>query len=689
MQQEKDTKEELFEGLEVRREITERKKTEEAIQRETAKFSAMISSMEEGVISADKEDRIVEVNDYFLKFVNRKRLETIGKTLWDFYFGLSFEELKKNLENFKQNSHSPPIITQKSLHGIETIIRLQPIYHKEQYDGIILNLIDVTELVSAKKIAQTADGAKSEFLANMSHEIRTPMNGIIGMTELALKTELTPEQREYLEGIKSSAESMMALINDILDFSKIEARKLELESTSFNLQDFIYDTVSPLAFQAHKKKLEILCDIPPHISYNVVGDSKRLRQVLNNLISNSIKFTEKGEVVVHIEEESKTDEDVCLCFTVSDTGIGIPASKRQVIFDVFAQADGSMTRKYGGTGLGLAISSQLVELMGGRIWVESEEGKGSKFHISISFDLQKHSEQKLGPAELLDFKGLPVLVVDDNTSNRHILKEMLLNWNLKPAEAESAGEALSLIDQAKTSGTPFSIILLDAFMPGMDSFMLADYIKQNPDIAKSTIMMLTSGTNHSDANPWQKLGISAHLTKPIKLSELHDVINLVLGIAPKEEPEPLSDRQPLKAAHGAYRILVAEDNIVNRKLAFFILEKQGHQVTGACDGKEALEALESNIFDLILMDVQMPKMDGFEATAAIREKEKKTGSHIPIIAMTAHAMIGDRERCIEAGMDDYISKPLKADRLLNLIEHVATKKKRAQSEYLTPKKIEF
>jgi signal transduction histidine kinase/CheY-like chemotaxis protein len=526
---------------------------------------------------------------------------------------------------------------------------------------------------SARQAAEWANRAKSEFLANMSHEIRTPLNGIVGMTDLALDTRLTSEQHEYLETVKLSADSLLIVINDILDFSKIEAGKIDLEVAEFDLRDILEATMKTLAFRADEKGLELLCEVAPEAPDVVCGDFSRLRQIIVNLVGNAIKFTDAGEVALRVQVEAQDAEDRILHFTVSDTGVGIPTEKQKLIFEPFSQADASTTRKYGGTGLGLTISSRLVEMMGGKIWVESAAGTGTQFHFTVRLKTSGKPVEAgaVAPPEFL--RGVKVLVVDDNRTNRRILDGMLKRWEMRPTLVDSGEAALAELSVASQAGEPYTLILTDMHMPHMDGFELVEHIRQRPELDAATIMMLTSAGHKGDAVRCQELGVAAYLLKPIRQSELREAIARVLGADHHTGPIPLITRYSLhdeREPSAVLRVLVAEDNAVNQRLAVRMLEKRGHQVVVAGNGQEALEAIEKDTFDLVLMDVQMPEMDGFEATAVLRgrEHEKGDGVRLPVIALTAHAMKGDRERCLAAGMDDYLSKPIRPQELDAILE---------------------
>jgi PAS domain S-box-containing protein len=681
----------------------ERRAAEEALRRSEEHFRSLIENAMDMITIVDSDGIIRYESPSLFPVLGYESQALIGMRLLDLVHP---EDRDRAVEKFRHHVQNPTAgfyVEFRFRHHDGRWVPLEAtgnyLIKDSQVSGIVINSRDITERKqvererqNAKDAAEAANRAKSEFLANMSHEIRTPMNGIIGMTELALNTALDTEQREYLQMVKSSADSLLTLINDILDFSKVEAGKLDLVVGAFALRHALGETVQTFGVPAASKGVELVCRVAPDVPDSLIGDAGRLRQVLVNILGNAIKFTEHGEVVVEVgiadggmriadcagREKSgirNPPSEIELHFAVRDTGVGISAQQLARVFSPFEQGDGSTTRRYGGTGLGLSISVGLVELMGGRIWAESRPADGSTFHFTACFAISEEPVAPCLPKSPESLVGMAVLVVDDNATNRRILEEMLASWRMYPTLADNGGTALATLKLSVTRGTPFPLILLDAHMPEMDGFTLAERIKCDPDLRSATIMMLSSADLPSDVARCRALGIAAYLAKPIRQTELLTAILTATGAATVTLPVPCRAAADYRhtTAVRSLRILLAEDNLVNQRLVARLLERRGHTVTIVSDGREAVATWTSGTFDLVLMDVQMPVMDGCEATAAIRARERIIGGHLPIIALTAHAMKADEEQCLRAGMDAYLSKPVQPKALVELVEGLVEK----------------
>lgn len=677
--------------------VTEKERAERELVQTKSRLQAVLDAATQvAIISAEVTGEINLFNTGAERMLGYTAAEMMGKSPAIFHlasevearsvelsrqFGRPIRGFEVFVANAVQGGHEEREWTYVRKDGSQLRVALSVTAKRDQagnVNGFLGIALDITtrhlaeaQLLKAKEAAESANRAKSDFLANMSHEIRTPLNAIIGMTELVRDTDLDVTQREYLSMVQESGESLLSVINDILDFSKIEAGKLNLECVPFNLRELLGDTMKSLALRAHRKGLELACHVATVVPETVEGDPHRLRQVVVNLVGNALKFTERGEVVLDVDVEESSDHELILHFRVTDTGIGISADQLHTIFEAFEQADTSTTRRYGGTGLGLAISSRLVELMQGRVWVESELDRGSTFHVLARFGVAS-SDDEAGRTRIYPpmLQGLRVLVVDDNATNRRILVEMLSNWSMRPKPVASVAEAMEELKAQADADNPYELILTDSNMPDLDGFSLARRIQDNRVLCRSMVMMLTSGDRPSDIRRCRELGIASYLVKPIKQSELLDAILVAIGgqsaLTGNNETSPAVARK----TDNPKSVLLAEDSLINQKLAIGLLEKWGHRVTVANNGLEALELSGLGNFDLVLMDVQMPELDGLDATRAIRRREQLTGVHLPIIAMTAHAMKGDRERCLESGMDDYLMKPIRAEELFQALERI-------------------
>jgi PAS domain S-box-containing protein len=654
--------------------VTARVAAEEALQRSHSRFKKLFDANIIGIMLADLSGRVLEANDAYLTLTGYSRDDLqSGRIRWDKLTPPEFRELDQiAIESLNRTGVSPAWEKQYiRKDGSRVPVMLGVSMLDNSTSECICFVLDMTkqkqaeaQLLRAKEEADSANQSKSLFLANMSHEIRTPMNAIIGLTELVLDSALTPQQRENLSAVAESAESLLSIINHILDFSKIEAGKLELDPVEFSLRTMIAGTLKALSLSAHRKGLELIGDIRPDVPDRLNGDVVRLRQIVMNLLGNAIKFTDAGEVVLRVAVSSRDASSLELRIDVCDTGIGIPENRQHAIFEAFEQVHTSINRKYGGTGLGLSITSKLAQLMGGRIWLKSEPGHGSTFFVTSHVRLSP-SELSAGSASLAPLDGLRVLIVDDNATSRQQLMDLLSSWRLRPIAVAGAKEALAAL---KGADNAFAFTLIDAQMPGVDGFELANKIREEfAGRAGHLLILLSSPDRAVELARCDQAGLTAPITKPVNESELLDTLmSLCLGAGDK--PAPTLPQRAVEVARTALRVLLVEDSLFNQKLAIALLEKRGHQVVLANNGREAVETFFRQPFDRVLMDVQMPEMDGLEATQVIRQRESRTGSHVPIIAMTAQAMSGDRERCLAAGMDEYLTKLIRSDLMYETLE---------------------
>jgi two-component system, sensor histidine kinase and response regulator len=681
----KDANGKVLGSIGVTQNITDRKQAELALKLSEEKFRTVFENSAVAITVSDDKERIVSWNYFTEMLLDKGRDDLYLKPLSSLYPAHEWKKIRSLNIREKGIIHS---LETKMIgkDGIPIDVDISISVLKDS-DGKVTGSIGVTRDIAARKkaehemrlakdLALETARAKSAFLANMSHEIRTPMNGVMSMLELVLDTVLTREQREDLETAKSSADSLVGLVNDILDFSKIEAGKLELESSEFSLRELIASLIKMFLPSMRSKGLELLFQVSREVPEFIIGDSARLRQIITNLISNAIKFTSEGEVRVQIELDGKAKNEVSLRVMVSDTGIGIPKDQQKKIFDPFIQEDNSTTRKYGGTGLGLSISSQLVKMMGGRIWIESPSpcnksgtgGPGSLFHFTADFQVQEGKIPETGYSEIVSNGHLSILIVDHNPTSRRSIENMMGSLNIELTTADSGSSAIAELVKAERAGKPFNFAIIDSEMPGIDGFTLAEWISKSNDIKQTKIILLIANENQKVFS--ESLGASSVLLKPVQQLKLLDVIRQKLSI--QRQGKVLSkheNRSQFQVTnHEKGRILLAEDNLVNQRAAVRLLEKQGYEVEIAENGKQVLQKLAQKNFDVVLMDVQMPEMDGFEATKAIRIMEKKSGKHTPIIALTAHAMKEDRVRCLREGMDAYVSKPVRWEELFKVIE---------------------